>query len=151
MAITAPSSLEIYCLWIAASQLKATSVWPPWNTSSWNSHIHSPEVCVPRRAELYVVTSRSQSQALSVGHKPPAANCTKGLWKHTGVESRKNGSLQYLQLSSGLLLCPQCALKGPVSFSINSVSVPGDLLSNIHKVHKTGYGLFPWKLQREFH
>lgn len=53
------------------------------------SRMHSPELYVSKRVELYVATSCSQSQALSVGHNPPAANCTKGLWKHTGVEGRK--------------------------------------------------------------
>lgn len=36
---------------------------------------------------------------------------------------------------SGLLLCSQCALKRPVSVSINSVTLSGDILSKIYKVH----------------
>lgn len=133
MTTTAPSGLGIYCQWVAASQLKATFVWPPWNSGSQHSHTHSPEVCVSKRFELNAVTSCSRGQALSVGHNPPVADCTKGLWKHTRIEDREKMFPTVSPALSGLLLCSQCALERPVSVSINSVTLSGDTLRKTYK------------------
>lgn len=91
---------------------------PSWNTSSWNSHTHSPEENVSKRVDLYVVTPCSQNQALSIGYNPPATHCAKGPWKYTCVKGRKSWSLMYLQVVFRLLPCPQSAVTGLVSFSL---------------------------------
>lgn len=91
---------------------------PSWNTSSWNSHTHSPEENVSKRVDLYVVTSCSHSRALSIGHNPPATHCAKGPWKCTGVEGRKPWSLMYLHVVFRLFSCPQSTVTGLVSFSL---------------------------------
>lgn len=97
---------------------KQLFLWPPWNTSSQHSHTHSPEVYVSKRFELNTVTSCSQGQALSVGHNPQAANCRKGLWKHTRIEGRKKKNVPY-SISSSLWASPLvsvCTEKTSVCF-----------------------------------
>lgn len=133
MTTATPSDLEIYCQWVTASQLKATFVclleilaliiatlspqrymyqkdlnWMQWH------RVLRVKLCLLGTILQELIAQRDYESTLV-------------------FEGRKNMLPTVSQALSEILFCSQWALKRPVSVSIKSVTLSGDILGKMYK------------------